>query len=188
MGKTWRIWWSGRTRPVRRGGRCLPGGKGCFWVRRGGTDFLLDFLPWKGICVRWRGRGWVGDWPPLSIGTHYERPTVKKKSAKGAGDEGKHLAPVESAYFADLLPLVEHCCCRKYDDNDPREPGWITIKTQGAAWCVQVKDPDSAMSFTAVGQSLDKALETAALLLGCDEAPWEPDAWLAKKGSQKGKK
>jgi len=97
-----------------------------------------------------------------------------------------HLAPMESDILSGLLPLVEHCAARQYDDGTPREPGWLTIKTTGAAWVVQVKDPDSACSFTAVAATLDKALETAAMLLGSDDAPWEPDRWLLE--SQKKKK
>lgn len=106
---------------------------------------------------------------------------MKKKTSTAAAGDANHRVPIETETFVDLMPLVEHCALIKYDDGDPREPGWITIKTQGAAWCVQVKDPDAAVSFTAVGATLDKALETAALLLGCDEAPWEPDVWLAQK-------
>lgn len=104
---------------------------------------------------------------------------MKKRQARSAAEGVKHLAPVESNYLANLLPLVEHCSIRQYDDGEPREPGWFTVKTQGAAWCVQVKDPDGCVSFTAIGETLDKALETAALLLSCDEAPWEPDTFLA---------
>jgi len=114
---------------------------------------------------------------------------MKKKASKVSGGENvKHLAPVETNRFTDLLPLVEHCCFRQYDDGDPREPGWITIKTQGAAWCVQVKDPDACVSFTAVAETLDKALDTAALLLACDDAPWEEDRWLKQQRAGKGKK
>jgi len=38
-----------------------------------------------------------------------------------------------------------------------------------------------------VADTLDKALDTAALLLACDEAPWEQDVWL-KNSQQKKKK
>lgn len=113
---------------------------------------------------------------------------MKKKTSKTATEGGNHLAAVETQIFHDLMALVEHCTTRKYDDGDPRETGWLTIKTQGAAWCVQVKDPDSACSFTAVADTLDKALETAQLLLSCDEAPWETDQWLAAAKAKKNKK
>jgi len=112
---------------------------------------------------------------------------MKKRTAKAEVSDAKHRAPVETEFFGELMALVEHCCVTKYDDGDPREPGWLTIKAQGSAWIVQVKDPDSAMSFSAVGATLDKALETANLLLGCDEAPWESDAWLASRKRPKKK-
>lgn len=112
---------------------------------------------------------------------------MRKKQAASAANGAKHLAPVESNYFAQLLPLVEHCAVRQYDDNDPREPGWFTVKTNGAAWVIQVKDPDGGVSFTAIGETLDKALETAALLLSCDEAPWEVDSFLVSAKARKRK-
>lgn len=105
---------------------------------------------------------------------------MKKKPDKNSQQQGTALAKEGSVLLKDLPALVEHCCCRRYEDGDPREPGWFTVKTQGAAWVVQVKDPDSACAFSAVGDTLDKALESAELLLGCDEAPWEQDAWLLK--------
>ena len=113
---------------------------------------------------------------------------MKKKNVKADASGGKHLAAMESNIFAGLVPLIEHCALRQYEDGDPRETGWITIKTQGAAWSVQVKDPDACVSFTAVADTLDKALETAALLLSCDEAPWEPDTWLQASAAKKKKK
>lgn len=112
---------------------------------------------------------------------------MKKRQAKSVMGDANHLAPLESERLRDCLSLVEHCAVRKYDDGDPRETGWITIKTQGAAWIVQVKDPDGCCSFSAVGETLDKALETAALLLSCDEAPWEPDTFLAAAAARKRK-
>lgn len=111
-----------------------------------------------------------------------------KKRAPLTGTNGaKHLAAMETELFSRLMPLVEHCATRQYDDGEPREPGWFTVKTQGAAWCVQVKDPDGSCAFTAVAETLDKAFETAALLLACDEAPWEPDAFLAAAKARKKK-
>lgn len=100
----------------------------------------------------------------------------------------KHLAALETEVFRDMLALVEHTACMQYDDSSPREPGWFTVRTTGSAWQVVVKDPDSACSFTATGKTLDEALSTAALLLGCEEAPWEPDAYLSSAKARKGKK
>jgi len=112
---------------------------------------------------------------------------MKKKNVAKSVDGVKHLAPVETEIFKGLFPLVEHCCLRQYEDGDPREPGYLTIRTQGAAWSVQVKDADACVSFSAVAETLDKALETAALLLSCDEAPWELDKWLADAAKRRKK-
>lgn len=186
--KTWFLVWTGRRVPVRRGGRKLPRGKGLFWILKGDKKIVLDFVALKGICVRWIGpRLSVFDWTDTSLGRHFERPSMKKKSAAIGQSDSTHLAPMESEFFSKLQALVSHCAVRKYDDGDPREPGWFTVKTQGAAWVVQVKDPDSACSFSAVGETLDKALQTAVLLLECDEAPWEPDTFLAAAKARKKK-
>lgn len=127
----------------------------------------LEPMPWlRAPCVSW-------DWP-----------NMKRRSAKVGSGGDKHLAAMETTHFSQLMALVEHCALRQYDDGEPRDPGWVTIKTQGAAWVVQVKDPDGACSFSAVAETLDKALETATLLLACDEAPWEPDRFLATARSK----
>lgn len=112
---------------------------------------------------------------------------MRKVSRSEAG-KVKHLAALESEVLRDHMSLVEHCALMQYDDGESREPGWLTIRTTGAAWQVVVKDPDSACSFTAVAKSLDEALSTAALLLGCEEAPWEPDAYLSASKARKGRK
>jgi len=76
----------------------------------------------------------------------------------------------------------------QYEDGEPRVPGWFTVKTMGAGWVVQVKDPDSCCSFSVVGRTIDEAFATAALLLGCEEAPWEPDSFLAASAARNKKK
>jgi len=109
---------------------------------------------------------------------------MKKKTASATqvGKDGpKHLAAIESTVFSKLHGLVSHCCVTRYDDGDPRKPGWFTIKTLGSAWVVQVKDPDAALSLTATGPTLDDALALAEILITSEEAPWEPDAFLQPK-------
>jgi len=168
--------------------RWLPRGTSEFRVGVGRFVFALTARWKKGICAVGRFRRTMC---PLSDphALTWRYPSMKKKVSKVSDTGGaKHLAAMETVRFADLLPLVEHCAMRQYDDGDPREPGWVTIKTQGAAWCVQVKDPDAAVSFTAVAETLDKALETAALLLACDDAPWEQDRWLAQQRASGKKK
>lgn len=155
-------------------------GKGHFRIAYKRLTIVVDFLPHKGYCVRWIGPPFTSDWPALTAGRHYERPSMKKRVAKTGPDAAKSLASTATTLLEKHRSLLEHCSCRAYDDGDAREPGWFTVKTQGAAWVVQVKDPDSCTSFTAVAETADKALDLAALLLECDEAPWEHDTWLLK--------
>lgn len=187
MGKWWVIFHSAR-RPGVRPRRTLPRGKGHFRLCYAVWRFHLDFQFGRGIWVTrrepWTERDVLAAGPVLVR----EKPVMKKRGVKPLGEATKHLAPMESDVFSKLLPLVEHCAVRQYDDGETREPGWFTVKTQGAAWSVQIKDPDSCCSFTAVGKTLDEALETAALLLGCEEAPWEPDTFLQASAARKKKK
>jgi len=188
MGKEWTVMYSYRRWRRVRPRRWLPKGANTFYVVTDRWKFRLRSKPFVGMCVvdRWLVKVVDGLSPDGQRYT-WEFPSVKKKMSKSA--EGvKHLAAMETNLFTQLMPLVEHMALRQYDDGEAREPGWITLKTQGAAWCVQVKDPDAAVSFTAVADTLDKALETAALLLGCDDAPWEMDRFLAQQKAGKGKK
>jgi hypothetical protein len=117
-----------------------------------------------------------------------EWPDMGIKKRENKAKDLKHLAAVETTIFTDRLSLVEHCALLQYEDGSPRQPGWFTVKTQGAAWVVQVKDPDTLSSFSAVAPTLDQALDTASLLLACDDAPWEADRWLADAASRAKKK
>jgi hypothetical protein len=157
----------------------LTFGRRTYSVRLWGRRFLFIY-GWTDIAAV--SQNWINpeNWRAT--------PNMRKRQAKNLSGDQKALAPVESDVFHDLLPIIEHCCVRKYDDGDAREPGWITIKTQGSAWVVQVKDPDSACSFSAVGETLDKALASAALFLSSDEAPWEPDRFLQSQQTRSKKK
>lgn len=188
VGKVWAVMYSHRRCRRVRPRRWLPRGRCQFWVITSWVKFTLTSVQWKGIAATGAVITHSRDGArPVGTQVAWEYPSVKKKMAKSA--EGvKHLAAMETNLMATLMPLVEHCALRQYDDGEAREPGWFTVKTQGAAWIVQVKDPDAGVSFSAVGDTLDKALETAALLLGCDEAPWEMDRFLMAAKSGKGKK
>lgn len=175
----------------------LSGKRKCRFAGR--SEFALP-LTWRGhwLLLTWRAcRGYhVAAWwksrpatfAVLSAKVRWECPEMKKRSVKASAENVRHLAAVETTVFAGLLPLVEHCCIRQYDDGDPREPGWVQIRTTGAAWTVTVKDPDTCTSFQTVAETIDKALETAALLLSCDEAPWERDVWLEQSKARSSRK
>jgi len=187
----------GLLRTVRMTHVGLHRGRPCRWLPKGKHEFILLTGTAMFRCQVWGGRfvflsHWGSSNAPVllsSIDKPVQRkPNMKKRQAKAVMGDANHLAPMESDRFSELMSLIEHCAVRKYDDGDPREVGWFTIKTQGAAWVVQVKDPDACCSFSAVGETLDRALETAALMLSCDEAPWEPDSFLAASAARKKKK
>lgn len=154
------------------------------WVRMIARNNLwveLTNRPFVGICATalWnesRGTRFLRE-PDV----RWEFPNVKKKAATAAGAGDRHLAAVETAIFAGLMPLVEHCAVIRYDDGDSRLNGWIRMGCLGAAWTLDVKDPDSEMSFRVVDSSLDKVWEAAALLLACDSAPFSADPYLKRK-------
>jgi len=188
VGKSWFIInrqyrWTGR-----RPRRWLPRGKSFFYVLTPRWEFGMRALSGRGICCveRWPRGTRLGALVAHAPRT-WEYPDMKRPKTAAATD-AVHIAALETEVFADLLPLVEHMAVRRYEDGTPREPGWVTIKTAGAAWVVQVKDPESCCSFSAVGDTLDKALGTAALLLSCDEAPWEQDQWLQQSRAKRNKK
>lgn len=114
--------------------------------------------------------------PPTWERDMKRRTPVEQK----AGDGPKHLAAMETNVMDRFPSLVAHTAVTRYDDGEPRRPGWWTVETQGSSWRIRVKDPDSAQSLTVVGASLDDALTLAELLLSSEEAPWEHDSFLAK--------
>lgn len=176
---------NGRSRRMSRPRRWLPVRNCTFVMLLKNFRLLLRYRPHMGI----RLAAYAGDFDARSgvwrARYEYEEPVVKKKQVKADMGEATHLAPMESNILSKHVPLVAHCAVRKYDDGDPREPGWFTVKTMGSAWCVQVKDPDTAASFVAVAPTIDDALALASLLLESDEAPWERDQWLLKNKSKK---
>jgi len=137
----------------------------CLTTERDGEQFVV-----------WDDVDWLGDL------------LVKKKKPKlQAGDVQPHLAAMESNLFAKHHSLISHCAATAYDDGDPRQPGWFTVKTMGSAWMVEVKDPDTCARLVVVQQTFDDAITLAALLLDSEEAPWEPDPWLTAARAKKKK-
>ena len=116
---------------------------------------------------------------------------MKPRVACAAPDDDSgahHLAPIESNVFVKLHAIVAHCSVTRYEGGTARKPGWITIKTMGASWVVQMKDPDTCQSCQAIGATLDDALALADLILSSPTGPWEPDPFLKQQAAKVGKK
>lgn len=132
----------------------------------------------------YHGRGAWGT--PATTFPPAEVKPVKRRNVGGAGaNDVVTLADQTTTVMAPLKNLVAHCAVRKYEDGTARTPGWWTVKTMGSAWVVQVKDPDACAQLQATAAKLDDALALADLLLGSEEAPWEPDPWLQKGRGKK---
>ena len=94
----------------------------------------------------------------------------------------KHLAALESEYFRDVQSVVEALGMLQYDDGSSRQPGYLGVWTQGSAWVARITDKDVEAQLTAEGRTLDEALNLLALLLGAEDAPWEPITRRRRKG------
>jgi len=188
VAKSWCVMYRGNRWIGKRPARWLPMGRSQFSVLTGSRSYVMSSLRFRGICVvEVRAKTWGAVARVDAVLERREFPHMKKvKRAERASV--KHIAALESNLFRDHMAIVEHMAMLQYDDGEPRKAGWVTLRCIGAAWQVVVKDPDGCASFTAVGRTLDEALDTAALLLGSDEAPWEPDAWLEKDAARTRKK
>lgn len=179
-----------RPRPgLRRPSSWLPHCKAAYFLEvRHRRYLLLHWQPWFGIwpASLWRVPSTVG--APLAAWDKPETSMRKKTAASPTEDKREHLAAIESKVLADLFPIVKHIATTRYDDGDPRKPGWVTIKTQGSSWVVQIKDPDSCSSFQCVAATIDDALSLASLMLEAESTPWEHDKWLADAARPRGKK
>jgi len=113
--------------------------------------------------------------------TYMEMAKMKRKRQAADAPAGKHVAPLESSILSKHHSLVAHMAVVQYDDGGARVPGWISIKTIGAAWQIEIKDPDTLQLLRVVQATLDDALTLAALLLDSEDAPWEPDTWAQQR-------
>lgn len=141
--------------------------------------FTIVYHPFHGwICTRLHYRMAVHGYADVYI-NHWKVKEMKKVKAPKSGDGAcDFLCSPKSEILKAVPALTAHITTTRYEDGESRTPGWWTIKTMGACCCLQVKDPDSCMSFQVLAQSLDDALVTADALLAAEEAPWEHDRWL----------
>jgi len=157
-------------------------------LTRKGRVWFVVWLPWYGASVYRITLDGKIVWELPEVEWWGDLREMKKKKQPGLPSDAQHVAALESGIFQKLHPLVAHCAVSKYDDGDQRKPGWFTVKTLGAAWVVEVKDPDTCARLVVVQQTLDDALMLASVLLESEEAPWEPDPWLAKAQAEKKRK
>lgn len=158
----------------------------------------LEVLTGKGIMAmcakRWSGWvlwTWASDTRLLSVWPDdwsYEELRQMKRKGKSADAS---LVTAQASTVSKILTqcphLVEHLAVRVYDDGAARQTGRVAIDVVGSMWRVIAKDPDSGMQLVVYMPSLDDALVSLELLLGADEAPWEPDPYARPKAAPKKK-
>ena len=150
----------------------------------GRTLFRLHALGGCGIGIAAR-RNSQGFWEEITDEWMLRRSLVKRKrQADAARPAARHLAPLESVVLGKFQQILNHCAVLQYDDNEPRKPGWVTLKTMGSSWVLEFKDPDSCSRLVVVAADLDDALALAQVLLESEEAPWEPDPWLKQQDAR----
>lgn len=184
QGKGW-IWkrWFGR----RRGSLSKEWTRRHVWI--GAIRITLDTRTKDGyVPVAVRGRdGKDREVWSVAAFKAARRARMKKKQAALSVVGVRHLAPMESELFQELMPLVEHMAVCQYDDGDARKVGRITLSTHGSIWQADVKDPDTLQQMRLSSPTLDELLVLLARLLSSEEAPWEPDTW-AQQQQKKSKK
>lgn len=157
--------------------------------------FRTRSVRWHAVGVARIGYSLVPSYTPLIdslevVAWEWARrvKTMKRRKAVAGAGDAMNLAAVESNVFSKLHGLVAHCADIKYDDGQPRQPGWITLKTMGSAWVVECKDPDTTAVLRVVQATLDDALALASVLLESEEAPWEQDKWLQQQKATNARK
>jgi len=157
-------------------------GKGQFSLLTAHWEAVISFAPFRGLfVVRKRRKTWgraAGDGELLE---RRRRPDVRKVKVSQRSTV-KNLAPLQTLYLKEVQSVVDALAMLQYDDGTPRQPGYLGIWTNGSTWVVRISDKDADAQLTAEGRSLDEALDTLDVLLGTEDAPWEPVARRRKKG------
>jgi hypothetical protein len=168
--------------------RWLPRAVVSMEVLLGNISVHLLYRPFKGIVCTAKYRH-VGATSKLLWRVPEGELNVKKVmiGAASPGDGPPSLADQSSKVLTAFPYLLRHITIVKYDDGTPRRPGWFTVKTMGAQFVINVKDPDSCAQLQVGAMLVDDAFTMVELLLGSDAAPWEPDPFLKRMQPKGGK-
>lgn len=183
MARTFNVFYRGNRWIGRRVSHWLPMGKVRYYVLTGTHRLVMDAMPFRGVFAsEVRTKTWYSATPDNALVERRRRPSVKKVKLSERSSV-KHLAPLESEYLRDVMPVVEALAMLQYEDGSVRQPGYLGVWTNGATWCVRLTDKDADAQLTAEGRTLDEALDTLGVHLGSDNAPWEPCSRRKKKGA-----
>lgn len=99
----------------------------------------------------------------------------------------KHIAALESEMMKDAMPVLEQLAMLQYEDGSPRQGGLLMVWVDGSTWTALVKERSADAQMRATGRTWDEMIGTLALMLGAEDAPWEPDPNARRHGGRKGK-
>jgi len=181
MGKGFILIYRGNRWVGERPCRWAPMGVFFFKVLTGDSLIGMSSRPFRGVFAT---EGW-SLWPhggPMGRERIWERWRSNVKKVKLSERSAvRHLAPLETEYLSEHMAIIEQLAMLQYDDGSVRQTGYLGVWTQGSTWFVRVQDKDADASLTAEGRTLDEALDTLQLLLGSENAPWEPNTRKKKK-------
>lgn len=182
MPKEWFVMYSSRRWCGKRPSQWLPMGTCRYRILTDHWYVVISVKPFRGaFVVEKRRAAWCRTGQPHELLEARERPSVKKVKLADRSAVSR-LAAQDTEYFADHGAIVDALSLLQYDDGSPRQPGYLGVWTQGSTWVVRITDKDADAQLTCEGRTLDEALDTLALHLGSDKAPWEPVSRRKKKG------
>lgn len=182
MPKEWFVMYSSTRWCGKRPRRFVPMGKGRFSLLTATVEYVISFAPFRGFyIVAWKRKTWgrsPGDGETLG---ERRRIDVKKVKIRDRASV-KALASLDSKALQMYPAIVDSIGLLQYEDGSPRQPGYLGVWVQGSAWVTRITDKDAEATLTTEGKTLDEALELLNLMLGADDAPWEPVARRKRKG------
>jgi len=182
VGKKWFVVyrctrWVG-TRPC----KWLPMGACTFSLLTGNTEYVITAKPFRGLFVtELRRKTWGRAGGDGELLEQRRRPDVKKVKVADRSSV-KHLASLDSVVLGQHPAVIDSLGLLQYSDGSPRQSGYLGVWVQGSVWVVRLTDKDADATLTCEGRTFDEALSTLNLMLGADDAPWEPVARRRKKG------
>lgn len=178
MGSEWSVHLTHLSWCGQRPRRWVPRGKFRYYLLTADWAVVIDGLPFRGqFASEYRRKTWGRSPGDGEVLERHKRPSMKRVKVTERG-RVKHLAPLETEVFRDVFPIVEALAALQYDDGTPRQPGYLGVWVQGSGWVVRLIDKDADAQLTVEGKTLDEAFNVLSLILGAEDAPWEP---LAKR-------
>lgn len=148
-------------------------------------SLLLQWRPWKGMTLlaAYLARSIPGG---REVGRYsVEEEMMKRRQVADPTAMKKPQADTSTVMLAGVPTLLEHLAHTSYDDGTARKLGEVRIRVEGLVWAVQCTCHDTQCFFSASAPKIDDALSLAALMLACEDCPWEPAHWLIGKKSKK---